>query len=337
MSGVYMSKVASVSMDEIRARGAISAVDVLSLRQEIYGSTGEISKNQAEEFIKLDRECVVQDSSWQDFYIEAVTEYIVEQSQPRGYITVQNAAWLISQLEKDRQVQTARGMELLAHILEKSRWSPTGLVQFALKQIKIAVLEGEGQLHHGRTLEYGVIGEMEVELIRRILFAFGGDGNIAISKAEAEILFDLNEGTSEMENHPSWTDLFAKSIANYVMAASGYRVPSRQEALRRQEWLEDTDSDISDFLAKMVSGGLGDVWSAYREQSREDREIARLEHQKVQIITAEDITEDEAGWLAERILRDGELCENEKALLAFIRAEAPNIHPSLKPLLADAA
>ena len=337
MSGVYMSNVPSVSMDEIRARGAILAADVLSLRQDIYGCTSEISKIKAEEIIKLDRECAIQDPSWQDFYIEAVTDYIVEQSEPRGYITVQNAAWLISQLEEGGRVQTARGMELLAHILDRSRWSPTGLVQFALKQIKLTVLEGGGQVRDGRALQSGMIGEVEVELIRRILFAFGGDGNIAISKAEAEILFDLNEQSSEMENHPSWTDLFAKSIANYVMGASGYRVPSRQEALRRQEWLEDTDIDISDFLAKMVSGGLGDVWSAYSEQSREDRELARLEHEKVQIITAEAITEDEAGWLTERIMRDGELCENEKALLAFIRAEAPNVHPSLKPLLANAA
>jgi hypothetical protein len=35
--------------------------------------------------------------------------------------------------------------------------------------------------------------------------------------------------------------------------------------------------------------------------------------------------------------RDGALHDNEKALLRFIRDEAPSIHPSLKSLIAKAA
>jgi len=35
--------------------------------------------------------------------------------------------------------------------------------------------------------------------------------------------------------------------------------------------------------------------------------------------------------------RDGVLHDNEKALLRFIRDEAPSVHPSLKSLIAKAA
>ena len=332
-----MSNFGSVSLGALRERGAISAADVLGLRKEVYGGTDNISKEQAADIIDLDRICTVQDPEWHDFYIETIADYIVEQAEPRGYITVQNATWLIGQLESEGQLQTVRGMELLAHILDKSRWSPAGLAQFALTQVKRTVLEGEGRMANGLELEKGVIGEAEVELIRRILFAFGGDGNIGISRAEAEVLFDLNEQSIEAENHPSWTDLFAKSIANYVMGASGYQVPSREVALRREKDDGDDRADKSSFAWKMVSGGLRAIWNSYNEQSREERELARLEQQKIQIITAEAITEEEAGWLVSRIQRDGDLCENEKALIKFIREESPNIHPSLKPLLAEAA
>ena len=331
-----MSNFMSVSLGAIRARGAISSADVLSLRQEIYGGAGEISKEQAEEIMELDRVSTVQDSDWADFFIEVITDYIVEQSEPRGYITVENAQWLITQVEPAGRVQTTRGIELLANVLDKSRWSPTVLVQFALNQVKLAFLEGEGQTGDGGALEPGVIGEADVELIRRILLAFGGDGNIAITRAEAEILFDLNEMTSQADNHPCWTDLFTKSIANYVMAASDYHVPSRGEVLRRENWLNERDG-VQGYVSKMVTGGLKGVWDAYHQQSGEELELARLERQKIQIITAEVMKDDEAGWLAARILRDGELCENEKALLEFLRDAAPDVHPSLRPLLAEAA
>ena len=332
-----MSNFGDVSIDAIRERGAISANDVFAMRQAVYGGTSNISKIQAQEIIKLNRALAVKDPDWFDFYVGTITDYIVEQSEPRGYITLQNAEWLIAQLDNDGQLQTVRDIELIANVLDKSRWSPNILVQFALGQVKRTVLEGEGQTKNGNELKKAVIGEAEVELLRRILFAFGGDGNIAISKAEAEILFELNETTSQADNHPSWSDLFAKSIANYVMASSGYRVPGREEALRREKWLNDTDENPLDFIKSTVSGGLTAIWKAYNEQSREERELAHLEKQKIEIITAEAITEDEAGWLVDRIMHDGEVLENEKALLAFIRDRSPDVHPDLKPLLNEAA
>jgi len=332
-----MSNFGAVSIDAIAERGAISAADVLALRKSVYGGTDNISKKQAEEIIELDRVCTVLDPAWSEFFVEAITDHIVEQTEPRGYITVENALWLINQLQNGERAQTARAMELLANILDKSRWSPTALVQFAITEVKHTILEGAGRMQDGSELEPGVIGEADVELLRRILFAFGGDGNIAITKPEAELLFELNELTSEADNHPSWTDLFAKSIANYVMGASGYRVPNREEALRHESWLNESDMDTGLFITQMVEGGLKGIWSAYNQQTQEERELAHLEKEKIRIITAEVITEDEASWLADGILRDGELTENEKALLAFIREQSPSIHPDLEPLLAEAA
>ena len=87
----------------------------------------------------------------------------------------------------------------------------------------------------------------------------------------------------------------------------------------------------------MFSSGLSGTLDAFKEQSSEDRAMARLERQRVQIVTDEIVTEAEAGWLAERIMRDGRISETEKALLAFIKQESPKIHPALLPLLDDAA
>ena len=41
-----------------------------------------------------------------------------------------------------------------------------------------------------------------------------------------------------------------------------------------------------------------------------------------------------SGWLADRIGRDDSFCENEKAILRFIKEECPEIHAGLEHLLA---
>ena len=105
---------------------------------------------------------------------------------------------------------------------KKPRSSPSQLCVYALEQVAHAVVDGKGPLMLGGALVPGLIAKAEVELLRRILHAHGGDGNIAITRAEAEVLFRINERTAQAKNDPSWNDLFVKAIANFVMCSAGY-------------------------------------------------------------------------------------------------------------------
>ena len=67
-----------------------------------------------------------------------------------------------------------------------------------------------------------------------------------------------------------------------------------------------------------------------RTSPRRRGPLARLEHQRIEIITNEAITEAEAGWLCERIGRDGRLTPNEAALVAYLKQESPAMHPDLQ-------
>jgi hypothetical protein len=72
------------------------------------------------------------------------------------------------------------------------------------------------------------------------------------------------------------------------------------------------------------------VWAAYREQTSEERALARLERQRIEIITNEQVTEGEATWLAERLGRDGQLTPAEDALIAYLYREGTKVHPALR-------
>ena len=155
-----------------------------------------------------------------------------------GYLTAENAAWLIRRIAKDGQIESKTELELLLNVLDKARWVPQSLVRFALDQVKDAIINGAGPLRSGKPRGPTVVIEADVDLLRRILYSFGGDGNLAVTQAEAEVLFDIDAATAEADNHPAWSDLFVKAIANCVMAASGYAPPPREVALARDAWLE---------------------------------------------------------------------------------------------------
>lgn len=321
---------------DVVASKRITAGDVTELRRSIYHD-GVAEAGEVEKLFKIDEAASERDPAWPQFFIEAVVDYLVEQVEPHGYVSEANADWLVDRIGRDGVVKTATELELLVKVLERAKSSPERLVGFALHQVKEAVVDGKGPLAFGRHLTSGRIGRPEVDLIRRILYAFGGDGNVAITRAEADALFDINDHTAEAENDPAWTDLFVKAIANFMMAASGYAVPTRPEALRREEWLDSSSGGVGDFFSSMAAGGLRGIIAAYKQPGTEGAWAERNARKQAAIASAEVVTAKEAEWLSRRIGRDGVLHDNEKALLRFIHDEAPSVHPSLKSLIAKAA
>jgi hypothetical protein len=325
-----MGALRSLPIDEIVRRGSIKDVDVLRLRSCVY-KDGIISAEDAEALLQLNEACPIQDASWPEFFIETLTDYVVNQAQPEGYLTAEGAKWLMARLSNNDMIARKSELDLIVSILDKARWSPVSLSRFALLQVRRAVIDGDGPLRAGQVVERGRISAPEVELVRRILYAFGGDGNVAVTRAEAEVLFEINDAIADPQANPAWTDLFVKAITNVVMAASGQAVPTREEAMRRDAWLMDrNDLSPQATIVAMVTSSINAVKGAYQEQTAEERALARLEHQRIEIITNEVITQAEAGWLCERIGRDGRLTANEAALITYLKRESPNIHPDLQ-------
>jgi hypothetical protein len=86
----------------------------------------------------------------------------------------------------------------------------------------------------------------------------------------------------------------------------------------------------------MVNGGLSGIFAAYKVDP-EAEVAAHNAERAADIAESEMVTANEARWLAGRIGRDGRMQENEKALLRFIRDEAPSVPAALQKLIAQAA
>src|SRR5205085_11827511 len=123
-------------------RTPVNAEELRDLRQRLWADGG-ISQAKAEELFARNA-AAAPSNEWTDFFIEALCGYLIENSQPRGYVSEEAAAWLIGQIEKDGRVETQAELELLVKLLEHADYAPESLKRFALAEIERTVLTGSG-------------------------------------------------------------------------------------------------------------------------------------------------------------------------------------------------
>jgi hypothetical protein len=316
---------------QIAAQKRVTGQDVLAARAVIYADM-EVSTDEAAALFHINDAVVDDCREWRELFVEALTDHVVRQQSPRGYIDEAKARWLEDWILTDGKVRGETELELLIYILEQAEHAPQHLYQMALAHVREQVLSADRIGGDGPTLT----GE-EVQQLRRILYAFAGSGGgAAISREEAEVLFDLNDAARGRPNDPSWTELFAKAIGASLMTAVGYSPPSREEAARRDAWLRAPREGVGSFYARMLrSVSKPDLFG--RRDTADDAVLwAQQAANEAATAAAQPVNEGEAEWLIARIGRDGVLDENEVALLQFVAQEAEEIHPSLAPLMRQA-
>ena len=304
---------------QLTAKGSIEADDVMALRAQVYGASA-VSEAAIDALLTLDSAATTRSPEWISFFGEAMTDFVVRQADPQDYVDEVKAAWVVKVLSDKAHADS--GLEAVARILDAATEAPASLETFAFAKAKAALVER------------GCIAAGDVALLRRLVFAGGGERNIGVSREEADALFDINDACAEGANDPAWADFFAKAIADHLMEASPYQPQSRQSAANDAAWLGERESTAS-FMRGMarapdVAGFVREALDPYGEEAREwEGPEAAFEAAEA---AARPITDDEARWLIGR-LGEGALSSAERALIEFLRAEAPQSSGLLKPLL----
>lgn len=321
----------------IANRNRITADDVLYLRGTVY-KDGMSSRGEVENLFALDGAVNDKAAEWPVFLIEATSDYVVYQEKPEGYLSEDNAAWLQRLITRDGHVDRSSELELVIRVMESSRMVPAEFNDFVLSQIRHAVGDPSGSLYAQDGNNRMRVSAQAATVIRRALYAMGGHGNIAVTRGEAEMMFAINDKASSPENDPAWNDLFVKAIANYMMAASGYQAPTRERALAQDDFLNSAGSSgLGGFFSRMLEGAFSAGRDALDSGTMEDRFAERNAEFARQSADAERLTADEVQWLTSRIGQDGHMGVNERALVEFIKAESPSLHPEFQKLAAKVA
>lgn len=297
----------------LEAGASITPDDVLAIRRAVWPD-GLIARGEAEALLQLHRKAGPSSVEWGDLLIEAIGDTVLNAAEPKDYVDDETAAWLTGQLDQgDRPIGPVE-LELVVRIVETALDVPASLKAWALAQVERCVLGGEGATRRSGDIRAGVVDEVEVDLLRRLVFAGGGDGALLVSRDEAEMLWRIKDSTLGADNAPGWPKLFVQAVGNHLMAYSSYRPLERSQADRLETFMNDRRSSVLGFLARM---GRPDFRSAAkvfeRDTSAEDHETA------VRVAAA--VTPTENAWLQFNVARDGKRDELEEALLRFLDEE----------------
>ena len=162
--------------------------------------------------------------------------------------------------------------------------------------------------------------------MRRLLFSAGSEGNIGVTRHEAELLFDINDALKGAPVDPTWTELFKQAVGNSVLFQSTW-APDAAAEIHREAWLAEPKTGLFSGLKK-----LGNWGATKRAVADSAHEVVDSQYQmrkaeaadEAMEAEAEVVTPEEAHWLEDRIGRAGGLDANEEALLG--------LHPRERPL-----
>ncbi len=330
-------------MEELRneiVSNGIDADEVLRLRKEVFAD-GLVSIEEANLLFYLNANSQAGNSEeWPEFFVEALTDFFVWKQDPVGYLSQESADFLVNEITRDGKIDNKTEFALLSNVIGHLRIAPESVATLALEGIRETVLGGGFILFGPDRQLPNVITQADVEVIRSVIFSGGSDGGLMISRREAELIFELNDKTVEKENASEWQTLFVQAIAHYLMFPTGTpEVPDREEAQRREQWLQErrgTGDLLKRVFGSFTSGKAIDALASEIKGSKADKGAAdRIA--AAEAYARESIVESEATWLIGQIMQDGVLHENEKALLNFIKDNSPNIHASLDSLIEKAA
>lgn len=294
--------------------GVLTAEEILSLRGEAW-RVGGIDPDEAEALFLANERLESPNPEWTAFFVEALSEFIVNTVEPHGYVDQEMADELLGRIDNDGRVDTVAEIELLVRVLEKALNVPANLKAYALQQIELAVVHGEGPTRTGDAAGHS-ISAAEADLLRRLIFAAGGDRPASVSKAEAELLFRIKDATLYEPNDPEWSTLFVQGVANFLLGFGGHEPLSRERSGELETFMASEGAGIGGFLGRMLTSkpdvaGFGSLLSEAPAENdwAEDAERAAV------------LEEAEADWLRDKLDADEELDDLEKALIAFIDAE----------------
>jgi hypothetical protein len=223
------SKPQSFALAFVQGRN-INAADVIALLREVYAD-GIATRDEAEELIAFDHSLAASTAAWCEFFAATIADHVLKRREPADHMDKDKAEWLVGALSRGRRIATAGGFATVLRLIEIAAETPPMLAAYAIDQLRVALIAGDGPAI-GRRAHYSrVIDAEDVTLLASTLSAAGGEAGRAVSRAEAEALFDLHDAVAGGANDAALDDLFFKAIANHLMSALNLDVAPRREAL----------------------------------------------------------------------------------------------------------
>ena len=196
---------------DILADGKIDAEEVNKLREVLYAD-GKIDQEEADFLFELNDAVSGKpnDSSWNQFFVEAISDYLLNDEKSPGVIDDEEGKWLVEKIGADGQVDGVE-KQLLSHLKTNAKKVPAAVTALITAN---AISSGHMNLQQLKKelLADGKIDAEEVNKLRKVLYADG-----KIDQEEADFIFEINDAVSGKKNDPAWNQFFVQAISDFLL------------------------------------------------------------------------------------------------------------------------
>ncbi len=324
---------------DLKEAGRITEEDVGALRRGVFRD-GIVDWDEARMVVALHGACTDRADAWDQFYVDALTDFLVWSAEPRKYVDEVKAKFIREAILSDGQVDSATELALLVNVVHWAASCPEDLVELVVAAVHDSVLKPD-EAAYGAGRKRNQIDDIDVALIRKVIFAGASDGGFTVSRWEAEMLLSLHDATRNSVNAEDWRDLFVKGVSNYLMFPRGApAVPNAEEFATREEWLAERRGVGQVMLGVIKNVGSMNYARVWREAdvfgSRQALRRERLQaSQMADAFRREGIDDAEAAWVLDWLATDGDLHPSERALLHYIADNATTVTPKLADFMTE--
>jgi hypothetical protein len=197
--------------NEILEDGVIDADEIAKLRELLYDD-GVIDRAEADFLFSLNDQIasgnakVADDADWSGLFVEALSDHVLKDDDSPGTIDADEAGYIMEQIGADGQID-GNELSLLVNISASATGeSPDDFNKYTLGAVQAAVIAD------------GIVDAEEVEMMKKVIYGAGGVGGSSVDQAEADMLFAINDATTENKGHDAgWQALFVEALGKFVL------------------------------------------------------------------------------------------------------------------------
>lgn len=304
--------------------GTVSDADVLALRALVWAGDS-VGFDTLDALFLINDRCVPSSRAWIDLFIEVIGDVLLHQTPPAGFLDEHGANWLKSRIDRAGTIASIGELELLVALLEHAENAPLSLKPYVLRQIEATIISGIGPTRAPGEVRPNCVDDAEVQLLRRLIFASGGEDAAIVGIQEADMLFRIKDATLHGENAPGWMTLFVQGVGNHLLAHSDYRALSREDALRLNVAMDANTPSIARFFGRMLPAemfGRGTIVDAFKSVFPQEHDLLSG---LASVNPRAELTAAEAAWLKKHIAADSVTDLYEKALMTFLVDEVAQL------------
>jgi hypothetical protein len=246
-----MNVLQSLVFDEVCHRRALRRSDVAAVRA-LYEANETVCQTEIAALLTINQACFVQDPSWGDFLVEALTDFVVSEMEPAGSVTDDNAAWLISAIAPSGTLMSHRLRECVVAIMASAAPAPVRLRAFLISCLRADLTSRTGAAISLMSRNPAAVDRAILDLAEAIFGGISACG-LRLTRPELDDLRAIN-ATRAVAASEVWPRFLAALTSLSLLELADYALPDLESVVAHIHEAADPPWQAASILALDAEG-----------------------------------------------------------------------------------